>query len=173
MSQLIDEPWNPTTAQKNELKEAMLPFFSTLWSCLKLTFCVLLVCVPQLAPVNLGTIRVVMAEQGSMNDNSFKAKSLKKHFQLHCPHENQYSSFCGDMQGGGESLDQLYRRCTSSMEKIARKHRGSHRICYPNLHLCLFYCGDDFHLLLIAVVFPCQKKCFQEKEWWLLLTVES
>lgn len=28
------------------------------------------------------------------------------------------------MQGGGESLDQLYERCTSSLERIGRKHKG-------------------------------------------------
>lgn len=29
------------------------------------------------------------------------------------------------VQGGGESLDQLYRRCTSALQRIARKHIGT------------------------------------------------
>ncbi|ESR39083.1 phosphoglycerate mutase-like protein 4 [Citrus sinensis] len=29
-----------------------------------------------------------------------------------------------DIPGGGESLDQLYRRCTSALQRIARKHIG-------------------------------------------------
>ncbi|OUZ99804.1 Histidine phosphatase superfamily [Macleaya cordata] len=29
-----------------------------------------------------------------------------------------------DIPGGGESLDQLYQRCTSSLQKIGRKHKG-------------------------------------------------
>lgn len=28
-------------------------------------------------------------------------------------------------QGGGESRDQLYKRCTSSLQRIAEKHRGN------------------------------------------------
>lgn len=28
------------------------------------------------------------------------------------------------LQGGGESIDQLYERCTSSLERISRKHKG-------------------------------------------------
>ncbi|KAI3503664.1 hypothetical protein L1887_32111 [Cichorium endivia] len=31
---------------------------------------------------------------------------------------------CGGLQGGGESLDQLYKRCTDSLQTIASKHRG-------------------------------------------------
>ena len=29
-----------------------------------------------------------------------------------------------DIPGGGESLDKLYDRCTSSLERIAAKHTG-------------------------------------------------
>lgn len=29
-----------------------------------------------------------------------------------------------DMQGGGESRDQLYQRCTSTLLRIGRKHKG-------------------------------------------------
>ncbi|CAN1311563.1 Phosphoglycerate mutase-like protein 4 [Linum perenne] len=31
---------------------------------------------------------------------------------------------CGGLEGGGESLDTLYERCTSSFQRIAAKHRG-------------------------------------------------
>lgn len=30
------------------------------------------------------------------------------------------------VQGGGESFDQLYERCTAALQRIAKKHKGSH-----------------------------------------------
>ncbi|THG20710.1 hypothetical protein TEA_005817 [Camellia sinensis var. sinensis] len=34
------------------------------------------------------------------------------------------ASSCGGLEGGGESLDQLYDRCTSVLERIGSKHKG-------------------------------------------------
>ncbi|XP_049384098.1 phosphoglycerate mutase-like protein 4 isoform X2 [Solanum stenotomum] len=31
---------------------------------------------------------------------------------------------CGDLEGGGESLDQLYQRCISCLQRIAKNHQG-------------------------------------------------
>ncbi|KAL0343649.1 UNVERIFIED_CONTAM: Phosphoglycerate mutase-like protein 4 [Sesamum angustifolium] len=31
---------------------------------------------------------------------------------------------CGVLEGGGESFNQLYNRCTSALQSIAKKHRG-------------------------------------------------
>lgn len=39
--------------------------------------------------------------------------------------QNHLAFFFADIQGGGESLDQLHERCVSSLERIARKHKGS------------------------------------------------
>lgn len=42
-------------------------------------------------------------------------------------------SFVLHVQVGGESLDQLYQRCTSSLQRTGRNHKGK---CYCR---CFFY----------------------------------
>lgn len=41
------------------------------------------------------------------------------------------------MQGGGESLDQLYDRCTSVLEKIGRKYQGMLSLIFSILSGCI------------------------------------
>lgn len=36
------------------------------------------------------------------------------------------------MQGGGESFNQLYKRCTSALQRIAKKHQGT---CHSTRHI--------------------------------------
>ncbi|KAL7256195.1 hypothetical protein ACSBR1_010176 [Camellia fascicularis] len=38
------------------------------------------------------------------------------------------ASSCGGLEGGGESLDQLYDRCTSALERIGSKHKGERAV---------------------------------------------
>lgn len=47
------------------------------------------------------------------------AKLSKKAYQAFLSHRTNQ-----EIPGGGESLDRLYERCTSSLERIGRKHRG-------------------------------------------------
>ncbi|XP_038718879.1 phosphoglycerate mutase-like protein 4 isoform X3 [Tripterygium wilfordii] len=47
------------------------------------------------------------------------AKLSPKVYQAFSSHKKDQ-----DIPGGGESLDQLYQRCTSSLQRIARKHKG-------------------------------------------------
>ena len=48
------------------------------------------------------------------------------------------STLCIDVQGGGESLNQLNERCVSYLNKIAREHTGNLQasflifFCLPN-----------------------------------------
>ncbi|KAM5576474.1 phosphoglycerate mutase-like protein 4 [Rosa sericea] len=47
------------------------------------------------------------------------AKLSSKAYQAFTSHRT-----CQDIPGGGESLDQLYDRCTSALERIGGKHKG-------------------------------------------------
>ncbi|KAI3452049.1 hypothetical protein Pfo_008714 [Paulownia fortunei] len=55
---------------------------------------------------------------------------------------------CEVLEGGGESFNQLYDRCTSALQRIAKKHRGdrvvvvSHGATIEALHTRAFPSGD-------------------------------
>ncbi|XVE87173.1 hypothetical protein DITRI_Ditri18aG0094700 [Diplodiscus trichospermus] len=66
---------------------------------------------PDLRERNLGDLQgLVLREAVKLSPKAYKA------FLSH--RTNQ------DIPGGGESLDQLYQRCTSSLQRIGRKHKG-------------------------------------------------
>ncbi|XP_031383355.1 phosphoglycerate mutase-like protein 4 isoform X3 [Punica granatum] len=52
--------------------------------------------------------------------NSVYSSDLKRAFET----AQAIVTACGGLEGGGESIDQLYQRCTSSLQNIARKHKG-------------------------------------------------
>ncbi|XP_022775211.1 phosphoglycerate mutase-like protein 4 isoform X1 [Durio zibethinus] len=66
---------------------------------------------PDLRERNLGDLQgLVYREAAKLSPKAYKAFSSHRTDQ--------------DIPGGGESLDQLYHRCTSSLQRIGRKHKG-------------------------------------------------
>ncbi|OMP02065.1 Histidine phosphatase superfamily, clade-1 [Corchorus olitorius] len=66
---------------------------------------------PDLRERNLGDLQgLVFREAAKLSPKAYKA------FLSHRTEQ--------DIPGGGESLDQLYSRCTSSLQRIASKHKG-------------------------------------------------
>eukprot|EP00262_Sarcandra_glabra_P010477 TRINITY_DN2575_c0_g3_i2.p1 TRINITY_DN2575_c0_g3~~TRINITY_DN2575_c0_g3_i2.p1 ORF type:complete len:249 (-),score=38.07 TRINITY_DN2575_c0_g3_i2:394-1140(-) len=66
---------------------------------------------PMLRERHMGDLHgLIFREAAKLKPNAYKA--------FVSPNSNQ------EIPGGGESLDQLYERCTSSLESIAKKHRG-------------------------------------------------
>ncbi|KAK4759108.1 hypothetical protein SAY87_020409 [Trapa incisa] len=66
---------------------------------------------PELRERNLGDL------QGLQLKEAAKLKPLA--YEAFLSHQSDQ-----ELPGGGESIDQLYKRCTSSLETIARKHKG-------------------------------------------------
>lgn len=48
------------------------------------------------------------------------------------------------MQGGGESLDQLHRRCTSSLQRIGSEHKGT--VARGGISHLYLYCYGNFKI---------------------------
>nr|GMD80779.1 phosphoglycerate mutase-like protein 4 [Ipomoea batatas] len=66
---------------------------------------------PELRERHLGDIQgLTVSEASQKSPNAYKAMVSRRTDQ--------------EIPGGGESLDQLYQRCTSSLQRIAEKHRG-------------------------------------------------
>ncbi|KAL5752894.1 hypothetical protein ACOSP7_023082 [Xanthoceras sorbifolium] len=66
---------------------------------------------PDLRERHLGDLQgLVFREAAKINPDAYKAISSHKTDQ--------------DIPGGGESLDQLFQRCTSALQRIGRKHKG-------------------------------------------------
>ncbi|KAE7999581.1 hypothetical protein FH972_003992 [Carpinus fangiana] len=66
---------------------------------------------PDLRERHLGDLQgLVLREAAKISSKAYKAFLNHKTDQ--------------ELPGGGESLDQLYERCTSSLERIGRKHKG-------------------------------------------------
>ncbi|XVF15593.1 hypothetical protein REPUB_Repub09cG0167800 [Reevesia pubescens] len=66
---------------------------------------------PDLRERNLGDLQgFVLREAAKLSPKAYKA------FLSHRTDQ--------DIPGGGESLDQLFHRCTSSLQRIGRKHKG-------------------------------------------------
>ncbi|XP_062156932.1 phosphoglycerate mutase-like protein 4 [Alnus glutinosa] len=66
---------------------------------------------PDLRERNLGDLQgLVLREATKLSPKAYKAFLNHKTDQ--------------EIPGGGESLDQLYERCTSSLERLGRKHKG-------------------------------------------------
>ncbi|KAK3222625.1 hypothetical protein Dsin_009650 [Dipteronia sinensis] len=66
---------------------------------------------PDLRERHLGDLQgLVIHEAAESNPKAYKAFSCQKADQ--------------DIPGGGESLDRLFDRCTSALERIGRKHKG-------------------------------------------------
>ncbi|KAG2719860.1 hypothetical protein I3760_02G010800 [Carya illinoinensis] len=66
---------------------------------------------PNLRERHLGDLQgLVLREAAKLSPEAYQALSNHKTDQ--------------EIPGGGESLDQLYGRCTSSLERIGRKHKG-------------------------------------------------
>ncbi|XVF61130.1 hypothetical protein PTKIN_Ptkin08bG0104400 [Pterospermum kingtungense] len=66
---------------------------------------------PDLRERNLGDLQgLVFREAAKLSSKAYKAFASHRTAQ--------------DIPGGGESLDQLYHRCTSSLQRIGEKHKG-------------------------------------------------
>ncbi|XWS41948.1 hypothetical protein CRYUN_Cryun17cG0126100 [Craigia yunnanensis] len=66
---------------------------------------------PDLRERNLGDLQgLVFREAAKLSPKAYKAFLSHRTVQ--------------DIPGGGESLDQLYHRCTSALQRIGRKHKG-------------------------------------------------
>ncbi|CAK9166454.1 unnamed protein product [Ilex paraguariensis] len=66
---------------------------------------------PELRERHLGDLQGL-----SLREAAKKSRKAHQAFVSHSPDQ--------EIPGGGESLDQLYQRCTSSLERIGKKHRG-------------------------------------------------
>jgi len=52
---------------------------------------------------------------------------------------------CIDVQGGGESLNQLTERCVSYLNKIAQEHIGNLQTSFVIFCLPISFVGEQYH----------------------------